>query len=80
MYDINKRKELHNATVKDVMEILEELPEDAQVVFDGDEYGYIHVEKDLSVVSFDSSSLDDDYYYDGQLDEKPDHTSKCYVC
>ena len=80
MYDINKRKELYNATVKDVMEILAELPEDAQVVFDGDEYGYIHIEKDLSVVSFDSSGLDDDYYHDGQLDEKPDHTSKCYVC
>lgn len=62
MYDINKRKELKDAKVK-------ELPEDADVFFNGDNYGYIHIEKDLSAVSFDDSSLDDDYYYDGQIKE-----------
>lgn len=75
MYDINKRKELKNAKVKDILEILKELPEDAEVYFNGDNYGYIHIEKDSSVVSFDYSDLYDDYYYDGQikdddLDEK----------
>ena len=75
MYDINKRKELKNAKVKDILEILKELPEDADVYFNGDNYGYIHIEKDSSVVSFDDSDLYDDYYYDGQikdddLDEK----------
>ena len=75
MYDINKRKELKNAKVKDILEILKELPEDAEVYFNGDNYGYIHIEKDSSVVSFDDSDLYDDYYYDEQikdddLDEK----------
>ena len=67
MYDINKRKELKNAKVKDILEILKELPENAEVCFNGDDYGYIHIEKDLSVISFDDSSLYDDYYYDGQV-------------
>ena len=75
MYDINIRKELKNAKVKDILEILKELPEDAEVYFNGDNYGYIHIEKDSSVVSFDDSDLYDEYYYDGQikddnLDEK----------
>lgn len=74
MYDINKRKELKNATVGDILKILQELPEDAMVYFNGDEYGYIHIEKDLSIVSFDDSSLEDDYYYDNQIDEKGDQT------
>ena len=69
MYDINKRKELKNAKVKDILEILKELPEDAEVYFNGDNYGYIHIEKDLSGVSFDDSNLDDDYYYDEQIKE-----------
>ena len=75
MYDINKIKELKNAKVKDILEILKELPEDADVFFNGDNYGYIHIEKDSSVISFDDSDLYDEYYYDGQikddnLDEK----------
>ena len=61
MYDINKRKELKNAKVKDILEILKELPEDTEVYFNGDNYGYIHIEKDSSVVSFDDSDLYDDY-------------------
>ena len=69
MYDINKRKELKDAKVKDILEILKELPEDADVFFNGDNYGYIHIEKDLSAASFDDSSLYDDYYYDGQIKE-----------
>lgn len=67
MYDINKRKELKNAKVKNILEILKELPEDADVYFNGDNYGYIHIEKDSSVVSFDDSDLYSDYYYDGQI-------------
>ena len=70
MYDINKRKELKNAKVKDILEILKELPEDADVYFNGDNYGYIHIEKDSSIISFDDSSLDDDYFYDDEICEK----------
>ena len=45
----------------------DKLPENAKVFFNGDNYGYVHIEKDNSAISFDDSSLDDDYYYDGQL-------------
>lgn len=61
MYDIDKRREMKDATVEEVMNILKELPKDAKVFFNGDNYGYIHIEKDNSVISFDDSSLDDLY-------------------
>ena len=67
MYDLNKRKEIRNIEVKNVIELLQKLPENAKVFFNGDNYGYVHIEKDNSAISFDDSSLDDDYYYDGQL-------------
>ena len=67
MYDLNKRKEMRNVEVKEVIELLQKLPENAKVFFNGDNYGYVHIEKDNSAISFDDSSLDDDYYYDGQL-------------
>ena len=67
MYDLNKRKEMRNVEVKDVIELLQKLPENAKVFFNGDNYGYVHIEKENSAISFDDSSLDDDYYYDGQL-------------
>lgn len=51
------------------MDILKELPKDAKVFFNGDNYGYIHIEEDNSVVSFDDSSLDD--LYDEKEDKKP---------
>lgn len=61
MYDINKRREMKDTTVGEVLEILNELPKDAKVFFNGDNYGYIHIEEDNSVISFDDSSLDDLY-------------------
>lgn len=69
MYDLSKRQELRNVKVSEVIELLKTLPEDAVVLFNGDEYGFIHIEKDNSAISFDDSSLDDDYYYDGQLED-----------
>ena len=67
MYDLRKRQEMRNVEVKEVIELLQKLPENAKVLFNGDNYGYVHIEKDDSIISFDDSSLDDDYYYDGQL-------------
>ena len=61
MYDINKRKELKNAKVKDILEILKELPEDADVFFNGDTSVYIHIDRDSSTVCFDDEDLDDEY-------------------
>lgn len=60
---------MKDATVGEVMDILKELPKDAKVFFNGDNYGYIHIEEDNSVVSFDDSSLDD--LYDEKEDKKP---------
>ena len=67
MWDLKKRQEMRNVKVKEVIELLQKLPENAKVFFNGDNYGYVHIEKDNSAISFDDSSLDDDYYYDGQL-------------
>ena len=67
MWDLKKRQEMRNVEVKEVIELLKKLPENAKVFFNGDNYGYVHIEKDNSAISFDDSSLDDDYYYDGQL-------------
>ena len=69
MYDLRKRQEMRNVEVKEVIELLQKLPENAKVLFNGDNYGYVHIEKDDSAISFDDSSLDDDYYYDGQLED-----------
>lgn len=71
MYDLSKRQEMKNTKVSDVIELLSKLPGDAKVLFNGDNYGYVHIEKDNSAISFDESSLDDDYYYDGQTEEHP---------
>ena len=67
MYDLRKRQEMRNVEVKEVIELLQKLPKNAKVLFNGENYGYVHIEKDDSIISFDDSPLDDDYYYDGQL-------------
>lgn len=67
MYDLRKRQEMRNVEVKEMIEILQKLPKNAKVLFNGENYGYVHIEKDDSIISFDDSPLDDDYYYDGQL-------------
>lgn len=61
MYDYNKRRECKNIKVSEVIEILSKMPPEATVLFNGDQYGYIHIEGDYSAISFDDSSLDDDY-------------------
>ena len=45
MYDLRKRQEMQNIEVKEVIELLQKLPENAKVLFNGDNYGYIHIEK-----------------------------------
>ena len=69
MYDLSKRQELRDVKVSEVIELLKTLPEDAVVLFNGDNYGFIHIEKDNSAISFDDLSLDEDYYYDGQFED-----------
>ena len=61
MYDISKRRECKNLQVWEAIAILCKMPLNALVLFNGDEYGYIHIEEDESVISFDDASLDDEY-------------------
>lgn len=61
MFDITKRIEAKNMIAKDLKEFVNSLPDECEINFNGDNYGYIHVEEDLSAVSFDDNSLDDEY-------------------
>ena len=62
MYDINKRKTFTDpCTVKDFIKVLQQFNPNAQFLCDGDEWFWLHVEKDESVISIDSNSLDDEY-------------------
>lgn len=61
MYNINKRRKLKEVSVSDLIEELKQLPQDAKVVFCGDYVGFIHVERDDSVVCIDTEDLDEDY-------------------
>lgn len=61
MYDINKRQEMRNVEVWELIELLQELPKNARVLFEGNCYGYIHIKHDESAISFDNSSLDAGY-------------------
>ena len=61
MYDFSKRRECKNLQVWEAIAILCKMPLNALVLFNGDEYGYLHIEEDESAISFDDSSLDDEY-------------------
>lgn len=64
MYDVDRYVEFHNTTVKDVIEALQQLPQDSQMVICGDDFFYMHVEEDGSVVNLDTEDKDafDDLY------------------
>lgn len=61
MFDKNRRIEARDMTVAELRAILEDLPDNCEVNFMGDNYGYIHIESDLSIISFDDASLEDEY-------------------
>ena len=60
MYELKKRKEFGYAKVRDLIAALL-LYEDADIVCDGDEFFWLHVAEDGSLVNIDSNSLDDAY-------------------
>lgn len=53
MYDLSKRQEMRNVEVWEVIELLQKLPKNSKVLFNGDNYGYFHIEADESAISFD---------------------------
>lgn len=68
MYDVNKRQRLSVVTVGQLIDILTELPADAEVLCCGDSTMYLHVEEDDSMVSIDTEDLDDEYIDDPNTD------------
>ena len=61
MYDVNKRKNLSGMNVGELINELNKLPKDAKVLCCGDDYLYLHVEKDDSVICIDTEDLEDLY-------------------
>lgn len=62
MFDKSKRKKFDEATVGDLIKFLENLPKKTRILFQGDSEGYIHMEEDMSAISFDDNN-NLDYFY-----------------
>ena len=62
MYDLNKRLPCFKPTVGAMIAALSELPQNAEVLFNGCDCGYIHVSEDQNTISFDADSLDEEYF------------------
>ena len=58
MYDLKSRVECKDFTVGELIDYLKGLKPDTKVLFNGDNYGFIHVEEDCSCISFDDNGLD----------------------
>ena len=61
MYDSKQFQSYSELSVGQLVDILQGLPQDAKIVICGDDYCYIHVESDGSVVNLDNNSLEDCY-------------------
>lgn len=61
MYDIAKRKQF--STVGDLKALLENIPDETQIVVTGDDYCWFHIEEDRSVICLDVEDLEDAYEY-----------------
>lgn len=64
MYDSKQFQSYSKITVGQLIDILKALPQNARLAICGDEYCYIHIETDGTVVNLDNNSLDDCYYED----------------
>ena len=61
MYDPKLKRAFKSAKVRELIEALQAMPPDTQILCDGDEWFWLHVEKDRSVVNIDSAELEDEY-------------------
>jgi hypothetical protein len=61
MYDPKLKRAFKSAKVRELIEALQAMPPDTQILCDGDEWFWLHVEKDRSVVNIDSTELEDEY-------------------
>lgn len=64
MFDKSKRVEFFHATVADVIKELSKLSAETKICFNGSELGYLHIDENDMVCSFDSEDLDDSEDYD----------------
>lgn len=60
-YDIDKRKGFSRATTDEVIAVLKELPSDMTVCFCGVSVGYLHVDTEKNICSFDYDELSEEY-------------------
>ena len=67
MYDKNQKRDLSIITVEILIKMLKPLPQDAKILICGDDYCYIHVESDGTIVNIDNEPLDDCYDEDIDL-------------
>ena len=68
--DVKERKKLTKLTVSKFIEQLQSLPQAAEVLICGENIFFLHIEKDKSVVCFDTEDLEDVYIDD--IDTSPD--------
>lgn len=61
MYDKKQRQSYSEITVGQLINQLKALPQDAQILICGDDYCFIHVESDSSVVNLDNEALEECY-------------------
>ena len=61
MYNIEKRKNLTGKTVKDLIEVLQTAPQNAEINCYGDSNIWVHVDDEFPVVNIDVEDLDDMY-------------------
>ena len=59
MYDISKRKQF--STVGELKQLLENYPDNTQIVVTGDDYCWFHIEEDESVICLDIEDLEECY-------------------
>ena len=59
MYDISKRKQF--STVGELKQLLENYPDNTQIVVTGDDYCWFHIEEDESVICLDVEDLEECY-------------------
>ena len=60
-YDKSKRALLVNLTVKELIEVLKTVPQDAIVLYSGFDIGWLHESKGGGYIRLDSENLDEYY-------------------
>lgn len=61
MFDKRKRREFCQASVTEIIIALSQLPANCEVCFNGSEWGFLHVNAEGTICSFDDDALEEDY-------------------